>query len=237
MGTEARQDVIANNISNAATPGFRRQEPVQQGFHEIFVSESRRAHFFDQSRGPGGGARMLSTFTDLRSGIMTETDNPLNVAVSGPGYLAVDTPQGERYTRAGMMKVNDLGNLVTSDGYTVQNAAGGAINVAEGNVEIARDGTVNVNGQFAGRLRLMEPAEPRGMIRMGDSLFMAAPDVPMADATETTVRQNFLEQSNVRVPEEMLKLMLGSRTYEANARMVQAIDDTLGRLIDQVAMP
>ena len=117
ISMEDRQAIIANNIANAATPGFRRQEGVLKGFYEVLLGELGSAQRYDQSTSPGGGITLDQSFTDLAGGPIGTTGNPLDVAIAGPGYFVVETPAGQRFTRNGRFTVDAEGELATSDGY------------------------------------------------------------------------------------------------------------------------
>ncbi len=239
MSVENRQAVIANNISNAATPAFRRQEPVQKGFYDVFSAEMTRPGRFNASRWPGGGCRFNETFTDTRGGAISTTGDPLNVALSGPGFLAVATPSGDRFTRCGMLAVDAEGQLATPDGFKVQGDGGAPIDVGEGALTIGGDGTVYAGGQETGRLRLVEFEDVHMLSREGQGLYRAS-DAALArsaDAHATTVVHKALESSNVNLPQEMIGMITGLRAYEANQKMIAAVDETMSRLIDQVGMP
>jgi len=239
IALESRQDVISNNIANVSTTGYKRQEPVQLGFYQVFSETLRRPFLLNQEPGPGGGVKMLETFPNLTGGMLQPTDNPMHMALQGPGYFVVATDAGERYTRAGAFVVDADGHLATADGHKVQRAEGGPVDVRGGRVNVDREGNVTVNGVPAGRLQLAEFETPTRLERDGDSLYRASEEVlgQRRDAEETAVEHQHLELSNVNLPHELSSMILGMRAYEANQRVIQAIDDTMGRLIDQVGFP
>jgi flagellar basal-body rod protein FlgF len=238
MSLEARQDVIANNIANAATPGFKRQNPIVIGFDEIFSQRLVSPTLFDLEKAPGGGLKPLQTYTDLSPGVTTTTGNPLNVALSGPGYLSVMTPNGERFTRDGTFKLNAQGDLVTAQGHRISGRGGGPINVSGGEAAISERGEVTVDGVLVGQLEIIEFNEPRGLQREGENLY-AAPDEVLngaVPAAETTLIPGALELSNVKMPVEMMQMMLGLRAYAANQQVIDSTNQSMSRLIDQVGM-
>lgn len=238
ISLEDRQSVIANNIANAATSGFKRQHTVDEGFHQVFLGALGSPRFYDLERGPGGGVRTLATATDFAAGPITHTGNPLNLGLIGPGFFVVDTPQGERYTRNGGFTVDADGQLATPDGYKVLGDGGGGIDVNGGVVLIDEHGFVSVDGANAGRLRIVEFADPRVLYHAGNSLFSLAEDAPAGvEAAETTVVPESLEGSNVRLPVEMAQMMLGMRAYNANQKVIASADETLSRLINEVGSP
>ena len=106
IAVEDRQAVIANNIANSATPGFKRQFAVQRGYDQTYFPNGRRPERFDIIVAPGGGVKTVETFSNFGNGVVTNTGGALDVALIGPGFLRVDTPNGERFTR---MVVRALG--------------------------------------------------------------------------------------------------------------------------------
>ncbi|HEO70948.1 MAG TPA: flagellar hook-basal body protein, partial [Candidatus Hydrogenedentes bacterium] len=239
MTVEERQATVANNIANASTVGFKAFRPVQEGFYSVFESELRRPFHFRTMVGPGGGTRMAGTYSDLKTGVLQKTGDPLNVALQGPGFIAVNTPHGDRFTRAGVFSVNAGGQLVTPDGYVVQSASGDAIDVRGERVNITHEGVVQVDGVSRGRMRVVEFENPHLLMREGYTLYQAPPEAMRRStaATETEVHQGHLEMANVNLPREMIEMTMGLRTYAANQRVMNAMDETMGQLIERVGSP
>lgn len=237
LAEEMRQSAVANNVANAATPGFKRQAPVSMGFYNVFSKKMRGPFYWETQAAPGGGAKMVETYPDLGAGAFRETGNPLNVALSGPGYMAIDTPRGERYTRSGDFTVDIDGNLATQDGYKVQSVEGKPIDVRGGKVNISRDGHVTVDGVEAGQIRMVEFETPQRLVREGANLYSAPDEIAQrsAAAADTTVQQSYLEMSNVSMPYEMIQMIQGARIYEANQKIIQSLDSTMGALIEHVS--
>ena len=244
IAIEARQTAIANNIANVATPGFKRHEPVKLGFYQTFTEKLRHPFHFDVRPAPGGGVKLVETYTDLSGGQLESTGNPMNLALQGPGYFVVDTPRGERFTRSGDFSIDAEGHLSTVAGFKVQSVDGDPILVGAGEFLVGEDGTVTADGVAAGRIRMIEFAQPERLLREGNNLYRATDEVlrqstEVADAAtySTLVASRYLERSNVNVTSEMTALMMGLRAYQANQKVIQTIDSTLGRLIERVGMP
>lgn len=239
LAVESRQSAISNNIANSSTPGFKRAEPILSGFYAVFSEELQNPFRFDVNEAPGGGVRVGETYNDLSAGILTETSNPLSMALQGEGFFVVETPEGERYTRNGAFTVNAQGQLATQAGFAVQGTGGGPIDVRGSAVEVGRDGSITVDGTVAGQLRVLEFESTRRFVPQGDGLFAAPVDAVASarPAGDTFVQGKALESSNVSLPKEVAAMMLGLRAYEANQKVVQAIDATMGRLIDQIGFP
>lgn len=239
MAAEMRQDIIANNVANANTPGFKRHSPVQIGFYDLLSGQLHSAKYYDRKHSPGGGVKNLESFPNLQGGALMSTGNPLDVAIQGPGYIAVATPRGERFTRNGEFTLDIQGDLVTAEGYKVQSVSGTPIAASGGPVVIGEDGSVTVNGATVGQIRMVEFEQPTRLLREGDNLFGGSKEIlqSAAPAENTLLSQEHLEMSNVNVPQEMINMVLGLRAYEANQHVISAFDTTLERLIEQVGMP
>ena len=215
-------DVIANNIANASTPGFKRESAK----FEEYVSRMRPA---EGQTGPQAVSfvKDAGTTRDISQGNITSTGAPLDMALSGKGFFTVATPQGERYTRDGHFSLDQDGRIVTSDGYAVQ-GEGGAITITptDGDIHVAADGTISsvVNGTHnqLGKLRLTDFADVRGMTKEGGNLYYASqPGIP---ATATLV-QGSLESSNVQPVLEISKMVEVMRAYEATATLSKSQSD------------
>jgi flagellar basal-body rod protein FlgF len=213
--------VHASNLANVNTTGFRRAIVAVRAFRDDLSA----------SLGLGatqrGGATADGQRLDLAAGPVQSTGNPLDLALDGPGMFVVQTPAGERYTRAGDFSVSADGRLVTTDGLAVL-GEGGPIVVRGSEVTVTGPGVVTVDGRLAGRLRLVEPAPQAQFSAVGRSLLAASAVVP---ASQTKVLQGCLEGANARSVEELTAMMRGARSYEANSQALRAQDEALGELV------
>ena len=237
-------DVIANNLANVNTTGFKRSRAE---FQDLLYQTIRApgAPSGDGQRMPTGlqigqGARTVSTSQLHIQGSLQQTGGSLDVAIEGAGFLQVTRPNGElAYTRAGNLKSDAEGRLVTADGYTVDPAI--TIPPDSTAVTISSTGVVSVTqpGQTAaqevGQLTLTGFANPGGLLAIGRSMFVAtdASGQPIqgrpGDQGLGTLSQGFLEGSNVEVVNEMVDLIASQRAYEVNQRVIQAADEMLQR--------
>ena len=201
-------DVTANNVANASTTGF---QGARVSFHQALA------------RAQSPDVALVGNQTpaiDHRAGAMTQTGNPLDVALDGDGYLAVDGPNGVRYTRAGALRQDAGGRLVTADGLAVRGAGGAPLVIPPEatTIAIGEDGTVATEAGPIGKLELVR-FDPRNVTRDGATLF-AARGAPL-DAPPPRVLQGTLEGSNVNVVRGVVDLVEVSRTYESLLRVIE----------------
>jgi flagellar basal-body rod protein FlgF len=215
-------DVIANNLANLSTPGFKRESAK----FEEFITEVRPAE------GQTGTQKMsfvkdAGIARDLGQGNITATGAPLDIAINGKGFFTVTTPQGTRYTRDGHFSLNAAGQIVTSDGHAVQGEGGAiVINPQDGDIHIAKDGTISsvVNGTLnqLGKLKLADFADPASLTKDGSNLYTTA---QAAQPSTATIAQGALESSNVQPVVEISKMIEVLRAYEATATLAKAQED------------
>ena len=221
-----QQAGTANNLANASTVGFKAQEHRFRAVPVLGEGMPTRAFVVDAS---------VSDVFD--EGPMMFTGNPLDVAVQGRGWLAVQLPDGsEAYTRSGGLEVSVTGLLQTKSGFTVM-GDGGPINIPPDNtVEVAPDGTVSVvpnygtpnNANAVGRLKLVNPAES-DLVRGADGLFRQSNGQPANADANVRVASGVLEGSNVNVSDAMVNLISLSRQFEMQIKMLQTADTNAQR--------
>ena len=240
LGMRARLrtvEVIANNVANASTTGFKADSLYYRSIEAAELEAARLAVQGDttaaQPNDPAAGAnaapallpsRALGVVSggmmDFSTGSLRQTGRSLDVALEGDGFLVIQTPRGERYTRDGALTLDVNGQLVTARGDLVV-GEGGPITVRPGEVSIGEDGRIKVAGQEMGQLKLVRFQTPRtALSKEGDSLFVATGSEQPQAATQTYVRQGMLESSNVNPVGEMAALMQNNREFEALQRSV-----------------
>jgi flagellar basal-body rod protein FlgF len=206
-------DVIANNLANASTPAFKR-ESVK--FQEMLTQVAPS----DTQQGPQSVSFVKDTGVtrDMTQGSMEITNAPYDVAINGKGYMVIQTPQGDRYTRNGHFTLDPNGQSVTSDGQPVM-GDGGAITVTadDGDIHIAADGTVSGKNGDIGKLRLVDFPDDRALVKQGNSLYSTG-QTPTA-ATDATLTQGMLESSNVQPVLEISHMIEVMRAYQATATL------------------
>jgi flagellar basal-body rod protein FlgF len=237
MTLERQMDVVANNVANINTNGFKAdrslfQEYLMSGAHEDnFVGKDRRVSYVADG----------STFKDFTQGPTEQTKNPLDVAIDGGGFLVVQTPAGERYTRDGGLQINNQGQLVTAAGNPVLGTSGPIVfQPTDKDVNIAADGNITVLegvnriDSVRGKLRLVSFAQAQNLLKEGSNLYSAGGAAAQPDA-RSKVQQGFIEKSNVNSVIEMSRMIDVTRTYTQVANMLQAQSDLHKSAIDKLA--
>lgn len=233
-------DTIANNLANANTSGYKtRRAQFQDLLYQNLVTPGAAAG--QQTTVPAGlqvglGTRTSSNEIMFSQGTFQKTDNPLDMVIQGRGFFQVRKASGEiAYTRAGSFQLNKDGNVVTSDGESIEPS----ITIPPGaqSITIATDGTVSYTlqgqtaSQQAGQIQLADFQNPAGLNNVGRNLYLptdASGDAVVATPGGTeglgTIQQGFTEGSNVSVVDEFINLITAQRTYEANSKVVTAAD-------------
>jgi len=221
--------VVANNMANANSPGFK----AEQMMFTTYLAKTK------SDTTPFG--RSLSFVQDFgvlhntSEGPLTETGNPLDIAIHGPGYYAVDTPGGPRYTRDGHFQLDSTGMVVTSSGYPLLQQNGNPIVIAptESQITIAGDGTVNTENGVVGQIQVVNFANEQQLQPMGDGTYETTQTAtPLAHAN---VAQGMLEESNVQPVAEMTSMLNILRNYEGVMNMIQSEHDRQMKAIDTLS--
>ncbi len=226
-----RLGILGNNLANASTPGYKQDVDAVASFPQLLLSRIRDTGQSIGLVGPvGTGAGLREETLDLRQGHLVDTAKPLDLALVGPGFFAVQTPEGVRYTRDGSFSRDSNGQLVTAQGYPVLGETG-PITLPDGDPVVKPDGTIAVNNQPVARLRLLDFPQGTELKKTGDNLLTADGATP---ATQASVSQFTLEASNFDPVNGMIDLMAASRAYETNQRLLQIQDQTLERAVNDV---
>jgi len=245
-GMEAQQmnlDVIANNLANVNTTGFKKSKVE---FQDLLYQTKRMAgaeqgagNQVPSSLQVGHGSRPVATAKVFTTGELSQTSEKMDIAIKGNGFFKVQRPDGSNaWTRDGAFKLNSTGAIVTSDGLPVLSFAGITIDSTINAVVISESGDVttqrgNEQPTLAGTVTLSRFSNPAGLQSIGNSLYMETP----ASGTEETgtpdqngfgaLAQGYLELSNVKVVEEMVNLIKAQRAYEINSKAIQAADEMM----------
>ena len=229
-GMKARMDsldMLANNMANSGTAGFKADREFYNLYEQSLPTVERQ-------------------YTDFSQGQMLATGNPLNAALNGKGFFALNSPSGIVYTRAGSFRVSSANQLETAEGYTLRNVIDNGKPIAVDplqKVDIAKDGTVSQGGQTLGQIEIAQPASPSDTLKKLGSTYFALIDkngaVPVAagNPQDTEVLQGQLEQSNVPVGESAVKLVSIMRQFEMMQKAINIGTEMNKQAISEVAKP
>jgi flagellar basal-body rod protein FlgF/flagellar basal-body rod protein FlgG len=216
-------DVIANNLANTSTPGYRAQHNI---FRSLLASASGHAgsqlNAAVNDFGILGGSQL-----DTSQGNLDHTGNDLDFAVQGPGYFIVQTPHGEVFTRNGNFQVSAQGQLMTSEGDPVMGEQG-IIRIVGGPVSVSPDGTISVNGAVAGKMKLVEFSAGTAIESVGKTYYSAPRNEAVA-ATKSTIAQGSLESSNVNPVSSAVELVGVQRYAEMMQRALKMFDSEMNK--------
>jgi flagellar basal-body rod protein FlgF len=230
MVTRRTMEVIANNIANMNTTGFKRSSPV---FQEYLVDVERSTETGSE-RDQLSFVRDAMAVSDMTNGQLVTTGNTLDLAIEGDGFFAVSTPQGERYTRNGNFGLDDTGRLVTSAGNPVLDDGGGEITFTpeETTILIARDGTISTELGDRGRLGVVRFANPQDMKTIGDSLWQT--EQTPEPVQGNILQQHMLETSNVHPVVEMVRMVETLRSYQSSTELLNAGEELSRRAVQKL---
>lgn len=229
----ARNDVASNNLANSNTTGYKKDTTIIKSFPEMLIKriEKQEEPFqtgYKTVGRLGTGVIVDEVVTVHDQGQIKESSNPLDFALGGDGYFVVDTPAGERYTRNGAFTLDAEGYLVTSEGHYVLGQRG-RIHLGNSEVAVDKQGNITADGVAVDTFRLVYFEDQSQLIKQGDSLFAGGQPV---EGFNGQIIQRATEASNVNPINEMVNLITIMRAYEANQKMIQAHDTTLGQAID-----
>jgi flagellar basal-body rod protein FlgG len=231
MSDMVRQDVIASNLANVNTVGFKADKVVNETFSDLFLRNLR------DGVGVGSinlGTRVAGTVTDYSQGAMRATENKLDVAIGGDGFFAVQTPTGVRFTRNGQFTRNPDGFLTDQLGNYVIGADRQRIQVGTGDPVVTVDGRIyDASGAYQGTIGVftIDVANAR---KVGDNQWVGRATGARPD--DTQLRQGFVEASGVNSVHEMIEMITTLRSYESSQRVITSIDGTLDKAVNQVGV-
>ncbi|MEI6730988.1 MAG: flagellar hook-basal body complex protein, partial [Pseudomonadota bacterium] len=227
IGIFRDMEVTSNDLANMTSTAYHDSKLL---FKDFLVEGNKK-------EGKVAFANDIATYRNTEQGTMQTTGNPLDVAISGKGYFAIQTPLGERYTRNGNFKTDSTGNLVTSDGYPVLDETGQKIIFDEADkvIEIRDNGSVNVDNAERAKLKVVEFDNEQLLQRVGNSFYKS--DVAPKDAENFTLASGMLERSNVQPFNSLTHLMYVSRSASDTANFISTVhalkrkaSDTLAKL-------
>ena len=222
-------EIIANNIANMDTAGFKVESMMQKtdpSEPAVTLGGPRPVKFV----APDGVAR------DFGQGALLKTGGELDMSIEGKGFFQVQTPQGARFTRDGRFTTDPTGRLVTQAGAPVLDASGGEITVdmEKGQVSIGADGTMSQGDEQVGKVGMFAFANPGALEKAGDNLFRNGSNLAATPSTDARLRQGFLEGSNVKPVLEITRMVEVSRAYEQTARMMDSEAELARRTVERL---
>lgn len=217
-------EIVANNLANLQTTGYRGEQPT---FRALLASSGTEA-MLPLNRVVNDFGILAGTRVDLSPGNLERTGNPLDLAIEGSGFFAVQTKAGVLYTRNGNFQVSSQGQLVTVSGDLVMGDQG-PITVPRGAVSISADGTISVDGAVAGKLKLVEFARGSSPVPESTSYF-SVPNDQVKPAPDSYVRQNMLEASNVNAVTAVVSLITVQRQAEMLERAMSVFHSDLNHI-------
>jgi len=222
-----RQETIANNLANASSPGFKRDM--------VFTKELSRAQGKHIPRQTDWQTPMIDqVYTAFDQGNLDRTGNPLDLGLEGGGFFVFQTPEGESFlTRSGKLTISPDGFLVNSEGSRLM-SDGGPIAVGGGEVSVSGTGQVQVDKSDVAAIQVVDIEDRTKLQKTGRGEFRIPDDVELTKAVKYSIRQGYLEASNVNVIKEMVNMIISYRNFEADAKSVQAQDESLEKLINNV---
>ena len=229
QGLEAmvlQQSIIANNLANTNTVGFKGDALLLNSFRSILSNKLGVT---------GGALRVDGVVMKAGQGNLAPTGGKFDVALQGDGFFAIDTPDGTRYTRGGNFTVDSSGGMVTQDGYPVL-GENGPIRIDGNAVEITEQGDIMVDGKKANTIKVVDFSKPYQLKKTGKNLLdVASADVqPAEKPAQTAVVQGFLESSSVSVIQEMVKMIEGLRAFELNQKAILTQDELTNKAVNDV---
>lgn len=223
-------DSIANNMANMNTTGFK-------GERMMFVdhlTRSRSGDFIADQR--LAFVRDIASYRDTSAGPIEQTGNTLDVAIHGDGFFAVQTTDGERYTRSGNFRLDNGGQLVTQDGLPVLSDAGAPIFFAreDTTITISGDGSVSTENGQLGKLRVVTFDNDQDMLGVGSGLY-TTDQAPIAKP-DAQIAQHALEKSNIEAITEMTRMMDVNRRYASTQKMIDAEDERIRKMVRELPL-
>ena len=242
--TMTQQDVIANNLANVSTVGFKGNRAVDAAFPTYLIARINDQHLKTPEGNVelrpniglmGGGVIPVETPVDYSQGSRVETQNPVDFALTGPGFFTVMNPDGKvLYTRDGSFNLDADGRLVTKDGLPVL-GHNGQIFIDGKNMVVDQEGNITVDGKSVDQLSIVQIKNQSQLVKVGHSLFEGNSALQVTKGPDNVqVQQGFLEQSNVNSVEEMVHMIDVTRSYEMNSRVVSTYDNIMGQAASEI---
>jgi flagellar basal-body rod protein FlgF len=229
-----RMDVIANNLANVDTAGFKKDFAVLQERYAEAIERGQVPEGLGRPEDVGGGVRFSETVTDFATGTLKPTGIETDLAIDGDGFFVVQKDGKPLLTKAGNFRVNGEGFLQTQDGLSVMATDDTPIRIDPSLPRtFERDGTIR-QGADIFELKVVEPKSLGDLVKSGETYFTPLAPTPIVPPGDRKVLSGYQEQSTVNPATEMMAMIEASRAYEANVRMIQNQDQAIGTLISRL---
>jgi flagellar basal-body rod protein FlgF len=262
LAQQRRTEMLTNNMANANTPGFKADQSSMRAFPEMLLQRlgTEKLPLREQKHLPytqfigsiNAGVYMQEAIPKFTQGDLRETGRKTDLAivdgnlpvnqennVKGSLFFTVETPNGIRYTRNGNFTLNPEGFLTTNEGYYVLDENGNRIQLTSEEFEVRQDGTIMENNTFVAAINVVFAENPYELIKQGNGLFSVEnngtlPAVRNNPDVSFSLKQGFLERSNVDVAQTMTEMLTAYRAFEANQKVLQAYDKSLDKAVNEI---
>jgi len=234
LAQERRLEVISNNIANLGTPAYKRDFVLFSGFSPV----KREAIDIPPVEATPTFGMIDDVITDFSIGPIQVTGEPLDLAIDGTGFFAIETPQGTRYTRSGNFTLDPEGKIVTPSGFPLLGEGGSIITPPEAeSINIDSTGKVVARTSAGllevGLIPIYEFAVQERLKKIGNNFYDAVDQQATVSLT-AAIRSGSLERANVNAPEELVAMIMASRLYETSQRVIRSADEMLGYAVNEV---
>jgi flagellar basal-body rod protein FlgG len=236
-----RMEMVTNNIANAQTAGYKQDRSALSTFTEVMILQDGTPLAMPQDANIGqlGTAAVTEEPTiDFTQGMLQETERSLDFALEGPGFFAIQTQDGIRYTRDGTFTRDALGRLTNTEGELVLGADGNPITIPAGKLQVQKDGVMTADDEPFAQLMIVEFTLDQPLKKVGNNQFVARNenDQPRPSAS-TAVHQGSIEVSNLDMAGAQTTMLELQRAYQASQRLIQYQDEMVGRAVNDIARP
>ncbi|NLN03701.1 MAG: flagellar basal-body rod protein FlgF [Clostridiaceae bacterium] len=229
-------NVIANNVANVDTVGYKEDLMLSRSFSEVLIERINDPNILRQNEIVGTiakGVHVDEVFTKFVQGSLNETRRNADLALQGDGFFVVETPNGLRYTRNGAFFVDNQGMLVTAEGYHVQ-GANGSLYVGSNNFKVNENGQVfDEDGNLVDEVLVVSFVDNSLLRKEGEGLYYTFGEAETVES-EAKVKQGYLEASNVDLVDQIITMIEVARAYESNQRVISTIDSTLDKAVNEI---
>lgn len=235
IAQRTKMDVITNNLANVDTIGYKTDDLIKRSFGDMMLQRYNGINGADgvMTVGPlGMGKHIDETVTYFTEGSYEETGETTDISVFGDGFFVVNTPQGDRYTRAGNFMVNSEGVLVNADGHFVMSTDNQRITVGSKDFVVDSNANITVAGEQVATIAVVDFADRGALAKEGSNLFTGAGAAP---SENFALRQGFIETSNVDTAREVATMIMTNRAFEANQRIVKMFDESIAKTVNEIA--